>query len=73
MRSYVVDYAGQSGQANYTVHQGDSWIGLMMSEQVSVKQYSLESVDTTSKTILTSFFFNLSTTSRTSCSSNGGS
>jgi hypothetical protein len=33
----VVDYAGQSGQANYTVHQGDSWIGLMMSEQVSIE------------------------------------
>ena len=30
-----LDYAGQSGKANYTVHQGEAWIGLMMSEQAS--------------------------------------
>ena len=36
-----LDYAGQSGKANYAVHQGDAWIGLMMSEQASCRDLSM--------------------------------
>lgn len=31
----MVDYVGQSTQANYTVLEGEGWVGLIMSETVS--------------------------------------
>lgn len=30
----IQDYVGQSGSANYTVLEGDGWIGLIMEETV---------------------------------------
>lgn len=37
-----VDYVGQSTQANYTILEGEGWVGLVMSETVS-PQFAIQS------------------------------